>query len=363
MDQDIGLLKKDGAGSDLGVRSDKDQQLSDLESIPTTSIMISTDVHNSSSNGHGRPHKPNFRRNSCATVPLQHAQEMLVAQMSGLEVSTEPCHIGESSHQRRRASVDESQFPTTKSGRGKGKTTIPRFPPGDAYISSDKRITLYKTEMCRTFEETGTCKYGIKCQFAHDRSELRNIQRHPRYKTEICKTFWEQGNCPYGKRCCFIHTENEVLGKTGTSPPMECSVPEIRLTVPSPEKNASRLLNRMGKSESIISSSLPVSESLSGTFQIPRSFAAAPWMKSSFKEDHFLDLCGTGPIGSPPAHATGGSTCFSIGSLHCKYSPKPIDQSLAENLSALSDNGSDHAWEEESIGLLPADLINSTECL
>ena len=30
----------------------------------------------------------------------------------------------------------------------------------------DKKIVLYKTEMCRTFEETGTCKYGVKCQFA-----------------------------------------------------------------------------------------------------------------------------------------------------------------------------------------------------
>jgi hypothetical protein len=77
-------------------------------------------------------------------------------------------------------------------------------------INVDKKIVLYKTEMCRTFEETGICKYGTKCQFAHDPVEVRNIPRHPRYKTEICKTFWQLGNCPYGKRCCFIHTENEL---------------------------------------------------------------------------------------------------------------------------------------------------------
>lgn len=77
-------------------------------------------------------------------------------------------------------------------------------------LNVDKKIVLYKTEMCRTFEETGTCKYGTKCQFAHDPIEIRNIPRHPRYKTEICKTFWQLGNCPYGKRCCFIHTENEL---------------------------------------------------------------------------------------------------------------------------------------------------------
>ena len=73
-----------------------------------------------------------------------------------------------------------------------------------------KKISLYKTELCRTFEETGYCRYGLKCQFAHDANELRSVSRHPRYKTEICKTFWEMGNCPYGKRCCFVHTERPI---------------------------------------------------------------------------------------------------------------------------------------------------------
>lgn len=72
-----------------------------------------------------------------------------------------------------------------------------------------KRISLYKTEMCRSFEETGTCKYGERCQFAHARNEIRCIERHPRYKTETCRTFWEEGTCPYGKRCCFIHLEQD----------------------------------------------------------------------------------------------------------------------------------------------------------
>ncbi|ORY03534.1 hypothetical protein K493DRAFT_172212, partial [Basidiobolus meristosporus CBS 931.73] len=63
----------------------------------------------------------------------------------------------------------------------------------------------YKTEMCRSFEETGSCRYGEKCQFAHGAAELRVVKRHPKYKTQYCRTFWEQGCCPYGKRCCFIH--------------------------------------------------------------------------------------------------------------------------------------------------------------
>ncbi|KAH8270905.1 hypothetical protein KR018_011925 [Drosophila ironensis] len=63
----------------------------------------------------------------------------------------------------------------------------------------------YKTELCRPFEETGECKYGAKCQFAHGNHELRNLKRHARYKTEYCRTFHSVGFCPYGPRCHFVH--------------------------------------------------------------------------------------------------------------------------------------------------------------
>jgi len=65
--------------------------------------------------------------------------------------------------------------------------------------------SLYKTEMCRSFMDTGNCRYGTKCQFAHGAHELRPVLRHPKYKTEICKKFSNTGNCPYGNRCRFIH--------------------------------------------------------------------------------------------------------------------------------------------------------------
>merc|ERR1712173_127587 len=65
---------------------------------------------------------------------------------------------------------------------------------------------LYKTWVCRSYEETGACRYGGKCQFAHGKHELRPVLRHPKYKTEIRKTFFSSGTCPYGKRCRFIHS-------------------------------------------------------------------------------------------------------------------------------------------------------------
>lgn len=68
----------------------------------------------------------------------------------------------------------------------------------------------YKTELCRPFEESGTCKYGDKCQFAHGSHELRSLARHPKYKTELCRTFHTIGFCPYGPRCHFVHNADEV---------------------------------------------------------------------------------------------------------------------------------------------------------
>lgn len=57
---------------------------------------------------------------------------------------------------------------------------------------------LYKTELCRSFVETGKCKYGKKCRFAHGVEELRPVLRHPKYKTQICACFYNTGFCPYG---------------------------------------------------------------------------------------------------------------------------------------------------------------------
>ncbi|KAM7412531.1 hypothetical protein PAMA_020078 [Pampus argenteus] len=83
--------------------------------------------------------------------------------------------------------------------------STPRPPAPSPHIS-----TRYKTELCRTFEESGACKYDGKCQFAHGLNELRGLSRHPKYKTEPCRTFHSIGFCPYGARCHFIHNADEL---------------------------------------------------------------------------------------------------------------------------------------------------------
>lgn len=80
--------------------------------------------------------------------------------------------------------------------------------------------SLYKTELCRSWEETGTCRYNAKCQFAHGREELRPVRHHPKYKTEVCESFARTGTCPYGKRCRFIHLSASLaaLGHDAAAP-------------------------------------------------------------------------------------------------------------------------------------------------
>merc|ERR1712072_1214999 len=76
--------------------------------------------------------------------------------------------------------------------------------------SSKVNTSRYKTEMCRPFQEHGTCKYGEKCQFAHGQPELRTVTRHPKYKTDLCRTYHSVGFCPYGPRCHFVHNLDEA---------------------------------------------------------------------------------------------------------------------------------------------------------
>ena len=90
------------------------------------------------------------------------------------------------------------------------------YPAGYGGYHREPANALYKTELCRTWEETGSCRYGGKCQFAHGRDELRPVMRHPKYKTEVCRTFSTSGSCPYGTRCRFIHYRVPTRSVCGT---------------------------------------------------------------------------------------------------------------------------------------------------
>ncbi|GAB1863957.1 Protein tis11 [Camponotus japonicus] len=106
------------------------------------------------------------------------------------------------------ANVTNGHAPLKRSYTSLVTTLIEQHRKLDRSVSEP--TSRYKTELCRPYEESGSCKYGDKCQFAHGYGELRNLARHPKYKTELCRTFHTIGFCPYGPRCHFIHNFEEA---------------------------------------------------------------------------------------------------------------------------------------------------------
>eukprot|EP01103_Thecamoeba_quadrilineata_P006540 TRINITY_DN16269_c0_g1_i1.p1 TRINITY_DN16269_c0_g1~~TRINITY_DN16269_c0_g1_i1.p1 ORF type:complete len:389 (-),score=71.15 TRINITY_DN16269_c0_g1_i1:72-1202(-) len=128
------------------------------------------------------------------------------ANLQGRKIPSPEEFVKISSTHRWNSSVPTKEFKPQTLEVTTVPTTSPQILSGPTNIEEELTTqNLYKTELCRSFQETGNCRYGTKCQFAHGLSELRPVMRHPKYKTEVCKTFQTIGTCPYGKRCRFIH--------------------------------------------------------------------------------------------------------------------------------------------------------------
>ena len=91
---------------------------------------------------------------------------------------------------------------------------------------SSHQASLYKTELCKSWQSSGCCRYSSKCKFAHGSAELVAVQRHRKYKTEPCRNFTQDGYCRYADRCKFIHDGDEntqaaigVNGRAGQPQP------------------------------------------------------------------------------------------------------------------------------------------------
>ncbi|XXG90110.1 hypothetical protein AAC387_Pa12g1950 [Persea americana] len=75
---------------------------------------------------------------------------------------------------------------------------------------------LYKTEICNSWVDTGFCRYGSKCQYAHGKEELRP-SRLRKFKPELCKSFVLTGTCAFGPKCRYSHPEAARPTKMATT--------------------------------------------------------------------------------------------------------------------------------------------------
>lgn len=158
----------------------------------------------------------------------------------------------------------------------------PPPPPPGLSLSRPHISTRYKTELCRTYEENGSCKYGTKCQFAHGLEELRGLSRHPKYKTEACRTFHTIGFCPYGARCHFIHNADEADAVANGSQKHQLRPPLLRHSFSFAGFSSSQTLHPLDASSLLFSRASSVSP--------PPSSSVSPDLLSPLKH------CGIGDL-------------------------------------------------------------------
>jgi len=155
------------------------------------------------------------RRHSVSSTKF--SQNQFLNSLKAADHSSLISGIGNASNNKENRLRDRSFSETGE--RLLNKCLGPASPTSGSQVNSSR----YKTELCRPFEENGSCKYGDKCQFAHGIHELRSLSRHPKYKTELCRTFHTIGFCPYGPRCHFIHNAEERRGPPQQSSPLNSS--------------------------------------------------------------------------------------------------------------------------------------------
>lgn len=122
------------------------------------------------------------------------------------------------SDENKKSSFNPSSRKSSRDELAKFRSRTESMTSNSSDTNGQKQTSLYKTELCRSWDDTGFCRYGKKCQFAHSQKELRNLMRHPKYKTEMCDSFHTVGVCPYGNRCHFVHNDIEALRPRESEP-------------------------------------------------------------------------------------------------------------------------------------------------
>ncbi|BGO88929.1 hypothetical protein NBRC10512_005683 [Rhodotorula toruloides] len=222
-------------------------------------------------------------------------------------------------------------------GRQQQLASVQRSAMGQALPGpspNNRKISLYKTELCRSWEEKGNCRYGVKCQFAHGIQELREVARHPKFKSEICRTFWQQGSCPYGKRCCFIHALPESDSPAGS--PRKGSVAGSRSA--SPSRGQARMTSTAITGAPSRTFGPALSELIGST-----SSSSSSVNGGSPKHSMKLELGAAAPAASPASTSTAhfeSSTLFGLGIRERPGQAPPVfkdaPQSRLQRLASLS---------------------------
>ncbi|XP_057465521.1 uncharacterized protein LOC130755182 [Actinidia eriantha] len=97
---------------------------------------------------------------------------------------------------------------------------------GGSSSSSSGSKSFYKTEICRSWEDSSHCRYGSKCQFAHGKEEVRPSRFPTKNKSEAqtCKSYSSSGTCSYGSKCRFAHHQVTTSAISPTGPSVTATI-------------------------------------------------------------------------------------------------------------------------------------------
>eukprot|EP00197_Chlamydomonas_leiostraca_P002398 CAMPEP_0202858516 /NCGR_PEP_ID=MMETSP1391-20130828/1014_1 /ASSEMBLY_ACC=CAM_ASM_000867 /TAXON_ID=1034604 /ORGANISM="Chlamydomonas leiostraca, Strain SAG 11-49" /LENGTH=627 /DNA_ID=CAMNT_0049537441 /DNA_START=96 /DNA_END=1979 /DNA_ORIENTATION=+ len=138
-----------------------------------------------------------------------------------------PSHAGPSSSMRDHRSGSGDHHRDSRDSRDRGGS------------SERERGDAHKTRLCSEFMNTGRCRYGSTCTFAHGQHELRQpggsmpppgmdrrappqsappVSKDSMRKTRLCEKFMQTGSCGYGDKCTFAHGTHELRPRVGGPP-------------------------------------------------------------------------------------------------------------------------------------------------
>lgn len=99
--------------------------------------------------------------------------------------------------------------PRKRSPRGRNNNHRTDSPAADAFFFHNK----YKRELCNNYRETGWCRYGLNCNYAHGREELRTKTHGNKKINKTCMHYHGIGICMFGIRCRYIHETKEEIAQ------------------------------------------------------------------------------------------------------------------------------------------------------
>ncbi|XP_024966026.1 uncharacterized protein LOC112506242 [Cynara cardunculus var. scolymus] len=104
----------------------------------------------------------------------------------------------------------------------------------DSGVSSSSSGKDYKMDLCLSYlENSGFCRYGLKCQFAHGNKELRPSPFSFRTTLETpCKNYNVSGSCSFGSKCHFLHHETSAAPSQTVATSTTRTISPIKLDEP-----------------------------------------------------------------------------------------------------------------------------------